>query len=395
MSEQYWLTLSKINSVRAEVDRLNAKFGTNASLTIGDMQLKDVEIAESSDWWANVSTIKVQMYPVTVDFPALGGNGYKLIAKLEDGMVREVPGQKCPKSFWTVDPTRCDLCNVKHVRTKSYVVFNGISADFVVVGGSCLSDLLGKDANSMLAAAECFFHVLDDIVEPEEPHNKHLAVDFDIMIKLLIKVTTKYGYVSGKAAWEDPSKVATKERILEALFDAKQYDDVAVTEDDIVEYVNIVCDEYYEQFNADQTNAYLFNMLQLLDKDYIATKDFGYFASLHNGYLKATDTKPKMTPFPSSCLGILTNYEFKVDHSAMPFAKFESKFGVATFVKGWIVIDGEEYYATLKLGTNRKNFLQEMALVEDSKVVIVRGKVEIVPKYGNQFGKVMKVTEAI
>lgn len=141
----------------------------------------------------------------TIEGAAPQLEGYFLIAEIkpvenEENLVREVPGQQCPKQFRTTD-MRCDHCHTLRNRKSVFIVANEFG-EFVRVGRSCLQDYLGgKSPEALIKRAEYmmdFDELVRNAVDPEwgPSQTKYVAVPTSRFVQACAVVIRKMGWVS-------------------------------------------------------------------------------------------------------------------------------------------------------------------------------------------------------
>lgn len=184
---------------------------------------------------------RVYSVMLTAEAPRL--NGWTFVARLDHAnetgtIVRMVPnvGFELPVSFRHA-ATKCDHCNVNRYRRDTFVVSND-EGEFKQVGSTCLADFLGHDPLKVAKRAEMLAYAYECSRGYEQFQGGDLRyMGLEEFLGYAAYACRVYGWVSGKAAFEDKSLVATKERAIGMMcagydFDAALVEDVTVTAED-------------------------------------------------------------------------------------------------------------------------------------------------------------------
>jgi hypothetical protein len=106
-----------------------------------------------------------------------------------------------PANF-TPSIDRCDHCNVKHARTKSFIIHNPTDGEWMQVGRGCLTKFLGINPQSFIS----LFRAINKIIggcndwAKKKAQYTNLSYDVDTIANMVIDYVEKYGY--HKNEWE-------------------------------------------------------------------------------------------------------------------------------------------------------------------------------------------------
>ena len=127
--------------------------------------------------------------------------GWSLVGMLDfvDGemLTRLLPGRSLPAQV-TNDPTRCDHCGVRHIRSHAVVVEHDYAGP-VQVGKSCMADFLGKSAES-LVSLEWLVEFAENFQVGGSPSGGAADIDLEHYLSYVQLAIRAYGWNSKTAA---------------------------------------------------------------------------------------------------------------------------------------------------------------------------------------------------
>lgn len=160
-----------------------------------------------------------KFYKLSIDGEAPKLQGWKFVATLthapEGNIIRTTPGESVPQEYYKAKPV-CDYCKKDWiVRRDTYIVKND-KGEIRQIGSNCLSDFLGHPnpmSYAMMAEALAGLQGEVEVYEKEDTgaaHSPHFErLDTEDFLTYVAATIDKYGWVSGKEAYEDPSKTST------------------------------------------------------------------------------------------------------------------------------------------------------------------------------------------
>lgn len=196
-----------------------AKLSRKAEKLIG-MPLKHLTFSHAEKVLADGKTHRV--YSVMLTAPSLKIEGYTFVARLDHSnetgtIVRMVPNAgELPTHYREAKSTTCDHCGHKRYRRDTFVVRSD-EGQFKQVGSTCLKDFFEQDPTKIAKMAEllgyaneCGQAASEWGLEGLNPRDyRWIAVEE--FAEAAARSVLKYGWVSGKAAWEDGTLTATRD----------------------------------------------------------------------------------------------------------------------------------------------------------------------------------------
>jgi hypothetical protein len=168
---------------------------------------------------ADGKTHRVYSVMLTAEVPKL--NGWTFVARLDHSndtgtIIRMVPNAgSLPDAYRTAVNTRCDHCNVNRFRRDTFVVRNDETGEFKQVGSTCLKDFFGHDPMKIAKLAELLGYAYEcgrgayqlGSITPQDM--RWIAVEEFAVCAA--RAVLRHGWVSGKAAYENPNLTASRE----------------------------------------------------------------------------------------------------------------------------------------------------------------------------------------
>jgi len=111
-----------------------------------------------------------------------------------------------------LDPRRCDVCGIRHNRTKLYIMVEDATGDHVVTGGTCARKFRNVD---LLSAVDAWFRLRSEVAGDIDEKMDKLrgARDFWIELAAAEHIVTERGYVSAADAEEKRTTSTTSELV--------------------------------------------------------------------------------------------------------------------------------------------------------------------------------------
>lgn len=219
--------------------------------------------------------------------------GWKFVATLDHSsetgnIVRSVPnsGVEIPVRFRTAEPN-CEHCKVRRYRRDTLIVCNDTTGEFTQVGSTCLADFLGHDAYKIARNAE-FLSYADECARAAEQDLVGGDLRYICLESFLGHAAAACridGWVSGKAAYENPSLRATKMWAYLNMTAPKAEDRHPVTDADRALAAEAL--EWARGF-SEKTNPseYEFNVMVIAGSEVIEFRSIGIAASIVGVYLR-------------------------------------------------------------------------------------------------------------
>lgn len=231
---EHWIPESNVEKLKAAIARLNKKadkIGCKPVTIQVTSETKYVDVAlpeEDADDFGPRPAVrlgaseKIKHVKVLVDGEAPKFNGWKFVARLEHlpegSLAYCAPNEECPEEFRHGGPV-CQHCNLARKRKDTYVLKHD-SGDFKQVGSDCIADFLGhKDPAALAAAAEALTSGLENLMEHYGTGGIAGHVALLPLLTMTSAVIKKHGWTSATAAKEDFRKVATRDLVMEQLWD--------------------------------------------------------------------------------------------------------------------------------------------------------------------------------
>lgn len=217
------IDLADLDAVRASVEKANkkaAKIGVAGyTITLGERSSRDITAPDPfvPGAWKVIGTVGTVEVTVTGEAPKYAG--WTFVATIDwvgnDAVIKKVNGLEDIDTTAvraTLVPNGCDHCNAARDRNETYLLRHEDGA-FKQVGSTCLRDFLGVQVNLSLIG----YNPYSDC----DSTNRYAPEFFTTLGALedTLALVRAYGWVSAGAAYNDPSKTSTKDRLIEAYKD--------------------------------------------------------------------------------------------------------------------------------------------------------------------------------
>lgn len=279
---------------------------------------------------------------VTGCTPLIGKNKLiGVIAKLEDGtnIVKCVPGQELPEEFRESEFTRCDHCHINRFR-KEVVIVQDETGKYIQLGKTCLKDYLGISLENLVDRFTWVYSECENAGNEDEEYGPSIESTVNPLYYLQ-KVATcvrKMGYVSSKAAYDDPDITATKTHAWDIAVkhwnrdvrDFIKYRELYTEQDDI----NLAENAFNWASSSQENGDFWYNVKAILRQERISYKNIGFIACLITMYQRHIQAINNKVPSNSQYIGdpkVKGRLEREV---TCVFSKeIESNFGFKTLYK--------------------------------------------------------------
>lgn len=185
---------------------------------------------------------KTKLLEVCLDVETIKIDGWEFVARIDHSndtgnVLRVVPnvGVAIENRFRTAAPN-CQHCNHNRKRRDTFVLHNAETNEFKQVGSTCLEEFLGHDAANLGRIAEYagYANELARAIEaePTDPRalNDHRYIALSEYLVHCAAMVRTQGWVSGKAAFENPALTSTRVAALENMMDRRHV--VSATDED-------------------------------------------------------------------------------------------------------------------------------------------------------------------
>lgn len=296
---EYLIPATCMDALREKIEKLNKKAAKLGQASIVLTVLEPPAVKKFKDDLTGVEYERVfHRCTVTGEAPKIAG--WTLVAVLEpqdngEMVVREVPGQTCPKGFFTTDLT-CDHCNSKRRRNNIFVLRDE-GEYHKQVGRQCLADFLGHQSpESMLAYAEMMADFRKNLSDAEDEGygfggKRERVADLRHFVAVCSVLIRRVGWQSRTSAREESGGTATansawdictrpNEKEVREFVERKKIhandEDGAVAEK-ALEWARAIPKEMAE-------SSYLHDLGVICRQEVVNFKNAGYAASVLNAY---------------------------------------------------------------------------------------------------------------
>jgi hypothetical protein len=176
---------------------------------------------------ADGTATKVYEVYLMADAPKV--SGFTFVARIDHtnetgNIIRSVPntGAMVPDYYRTAQPN-CDHCGHKRMRRDTFLVREDATGEFKQIGSTCLTDFFeGQDPAKIARLAEYLGYAreIGDALEGngEASLNDRRWISLEAFLQNAAAMVRVLGWVSGKAAYNDPSLTATKISTMQNMF---------------------------------------------------------------------------------------------------------------------------------------------------------------------------------
>ena len=225
----------------------------------------------------------------TVEAPKV--NGYTFVAHLDHSnetgnIIRMVPNtiDNLPEHFRTCAPA-CQHCNINRRRRDTFVLRCDADSSFKQVGTTCLKDFFGHDPMKMARMAELLGYAHEAARSAEHFSEGGMTdlrwLSVSHFCELTASAIREFGWVSGKAAYENPALTSTKNIALNRYL----LDGYIPTEEDKTLAANALA---WAQALSDkeEKSDYEHNILVIAEAEVMEFRSMGLAASIVGMYVR-------------------------------------------------------------------------------------------------------------
>lgn len=282
--------------LQQKLDKLSKK-----AQKIGNGDIKLVRVGRRTDEDGN------QICIVAVEGDVVKHEGYTFLARLdhnldpsgESNLVYTMPEQSLTEDQ-RIAGANCDHCGWRRNRKDTYILRKDEDGSFIQVGRTCLKDFFGHDPAEIVRRAQYVTRVIDEVREAAEGGQAYMTnrrtIDLLTFLSYVVSAVEECGWVSGKEAFGDESKLSSRDAAANTMFmwPRTLKEDIPTKEQveraaEVIEYV-LTLDPNRSDFN--------FNMVQMAKQSVIDYKATGIVAAMvfcYNRHLEQ-EVKKEMAP---------------------------------------------------------------------------------------------------
>lgn len=277
--------------------------------------------------------VKHRVYEVlfTVEVPKI--DGWQFVARIDHSnetgnVIRRVPNLSCeiPDEYRNCPP-KCDHCNLKRQRRDSFLLHSD-EGEFKMVGSSCLIDFFGHDPVKMAKMAELLGFAYEGAVGHgcEFLMGDHRWIGVETFAAASAWAVRTFGWVSGKAAYENPSLTSTRSRAFNRLFGSFSGDPI---EDQDYKTARAALNWAESLKDKAEKSDYEHNICVVAGAEMMETRSVGLCASIVGVYIKNITAKATQTNSAiSEYVGTEGERLKKVSATVIGHKSFEKDFGI-------------------------------------------------------------------
>jgi hypothetical protein len=270
------------NVLQAEFDKLNKKCEKYGNPLLSFTVDKIYE--ENNKEWANIT--------VSGCVPKIGE--YELISvisKLADGttnLICNVPGKETPEEF-RQNNFFCDHCKENRYR-KEVVIVKGPEG-YKQLGKTCLKDFLGINLENLVNQFSYIYELIQESQDEEFYPRDELVCSTQFFLERAAVCVRKLGFVSSKAAWDDPSNISTKEMAWRLCFPDSfmikyiQEKELYVEQQD----KDLVLEALKWVDNLEGKNDFEYNIKSVTNQENASYKTIGFLSAIIPCYKKSIE----------------------------------------------------------------------------------------------------------
>ena len=211
----FHIPAENMNRFEADCAKLSKK-----AVKLGCSEIKPFVFGHTTQTLEDGLEHRVYEVLFTVEAPKV--NGWTFVARLDHAnetgnIIRMVPNTlaSLPAKYLDCAPN-CDHCKQNRKRRDTFILRCDATGEFKQVGSTCLLDFFGHDPIKMARMAELLGYALESARSAEEYSGNHGIADLrwirvDRFCEYAAACIRQFGWVSGKAAFEDPSQISTRD----------------------------------------------------------------------------------------------------------------------------------------------------------------------------------------
>lgn len=286
------ISVYDLENFESKVTELNRKLARHSAPAIAYTVGEKSTVKLSGKHWYDPD-IQIVVYAVTVSYPALQIEGYKVAGKVNhiEKLVNPLPNMTVPELYRNSEP-KCDHCGTNRDRNTTYILID-TEGNYKQVGGNCLGLFLGVDPGVALMMSDTAALVRDlnaneldeDEDEVADRIPRHLRqYGLEKFLWFVAQQIRLFGWVSKSEMYKTP----TANRAFDDMYNK---DATEPSEDDKALAQAAVT--WASELIAFDCSDYLLNIRQIAINGFCTEKTIGYAASIipaYNRHLQDTAT---------------------------------------------------------------------------------------------------------
>lgn len=216
-----------------------------------------------------------------------------------------VPGKTIPEQYRNVSRYSCDHCN-KNIYRKDTFVVQHEEGEVKQVGRQCIRDFLGHKSPENIAKWAEWWIRFEGWIQDEEDGEWgggaggekwwEKTYDLEGVLTYSVACIREYGWVSGREARDDHTKVSTSNRVTDNIIDRykklknwREADQLVYPTDEDKEFAKIA--RAWVQEMDPEGNDYLGNLKVIASQDYVNGKQWGLAVSMISAYKRHVEKR--------------------------------------------------------------------------------------------------------
>lgn len=195
----------------------------------------------------------------------------------------KVPDKTIPSEYLNKTSIECQHCGYVRRRNHSMLMRHIDSDEYKEVGSTCIKDFFGHDPSRILQLATFNLNdligAIDDEYFGEHGERGTYAYPIHGFLSLTAAVIERYGWVSGKRAYEDDTLDSTKSEVMTQLYDRHLPKEFKVAANDDDKKLAEETIEYFSNIDPGD-NDYLVNCNKVAILGYVPEKMSGVACSM-------------------------------------------------------------------------------------------------------------------
>ena len=226
-------------------------------------------------------------------------NGWAFIARLdhntdpsgESNLVYVMPSADLPVHFRTA-AANCEHCGWDRRRRDTYILQNEDTGEYKQVGRTCIRDFIGIDPARIAEQAERYVKALGLLDDAREPRwggiNDHRDICLPTYLSYVSMVIRECGWISGREAYEDRSKVSSASQACDEMFVSGRVPSIPSAED---KELAVTAMDYI--LTLEPKNDFLHNLITITKQSYLDWKATGLAAAIMFVYNRHLEEEAK------------------------------------------------------------------------------------------------------
>jgi len=343
--------------LQSEFDKLNKKcikYG-NPELSFSILKFYEENGLEKLDIEVSGCVPKIGNYQLV-----------SVISKLPDGtnLINSVPGEETPVEFRNSE-FYCDHCNTNRYRKEVVIVREGDK--YIQLGKQCLKDYLGVSLENLVSQFSYIYELMENCNSEEYGPREEKVCSIEYFLQRVSVVVRKIGYVSSKAAWDDPGLIPTKSTAWQVTFPdyftQKFIQEKELYVEDSDKELAVKAMEWAK--NLDGKSDFENNIKNIVNQPYVTYKQIGYISAIIPCYQKALSVElEKANTVQSEFIGEIKK-RIDIPIQCTFKKEFETDYGLKTMVRfnsnGNVLVWFASGEVDFKIG---ENYLVKATIIE-------------------------------